>query len=176
MSLSKANEDPWNPLKLVYDKLWDIVEKTDLATLVKAGNREKFDKHNRGTKRQVKTGDFPELKLAISTGNFQLPSDSSSGMMIERFTWLLSSGDWGNDDFLHLKWLLQSSHMEWITDLTALTWDGLPFVTRCSLLDSLSGTDNSEASRLMNAGWSSVLTVEVQMHFGKATLAKEINP
>lgn len=163
-----------NPLQMVYDALWAIVPKSDLANLVKEGNRVKFD-DELNAKEIISTADFPEIQLAPSSGNYNLPDTSHTSMVLERFTWLVGSGTFDLKELLHLKWLLIASHDTWVEDISALTWDGELFVTRVSIDDGTTGHQETKSTRQKIAGWSAILSVEVEMHFKRETLRKEVN-
>jgi len=161
-----------NPLKMVYDALWALVDVTGLTEAVKVGNRVKYDSGLK-EKVQVTSSDFPEIQLVPSSGNYNLPDSSHTSMMIERFTWLLGSGTYNIADLLYLKWLLLASHDKWVDDISSLRWDDELFVTRVSIEDGTSGYQETKTTRQKIGGWSAILTVEVEMHFKRETLRRE---
>ncbi len=161
-----------NPLDDVYNGLWSMVEAHPAASVIKTGNRIKFDVQD-PFKQVVGAADVPELILVPSAGEFNLKSTSSSSMIKREWEWWISTGEQNITNINLVEWTLFVAHLRWCTVLTALKYKGLPYVKNCVLLASRTGVTDPERNRGIK-GWSAVWRVQVEMHFTTSLLLDEI--
>lgn len=171
-----------NPLSLVYDKLWAMVEAhPDVATIVSAGNRIKFnDPAIRDVwKDRVASSDVPELVLVPDAGSVNLHATSSSSRVTRQYSWLISTGDLRLGAYLHaVEFMLIVAYSEWDTHLKTVEWpdaSGKFPVTRCKLVDARVGHSDPQLNRRLK-GWSAVWSCEVEFHFDTSDLRAIMNP
>ncbi len=162
-----------NPFIQTYDALWALAEESDLLTsLVKVGNRIKLNKVRPGSpiKDEVSQADLPELVLVATSGQPNLRSTSSSSMTIRSYDWLVSTGDMSvSNKLLPVEWALFCAMANWPAILGALTWQGKSFIKRANFTGVSTGFSDPERNRGI-AGWSSIWSVEVEMHFSTSDM------
>lgn len=157
-----------DPLSTVYDALWTLMEgNTTLASLVKPGNRIKFNQQRPESpvKDQVSEADLPELMLVVSSIEPNMQATSNSSSLEVTFDWVLSTGDMSVlRKLLPVTWYLYCAMTNWNTILTALTWNGREFVKRCEALTANTGLADPERNRGI-VGWSCLWSCKVLMYF-----------
>lgn len=157
-----------DPFSLVYTKLWTLAESSsDLNSLVLLRNRVRYDLTDRDPeKRTLAEADTPELTL-VSTGvSGNMWNTSSSSMCIRRYNWLLVTGDMRiTHKLLPVEWALFRAMHGWKTILTALQWEGKPYVKRVALADIQDGILRPETRQEGPRGWACIWGIEVEMHF-----------
>lgn len=162
-----------DPLSIVYNALWDLLEAhTGFTDLVKVGNRAKYDGWMHSPKKDfVSVADTPEV--AIVPAGSPVPTTPSGSVLLRKtFAAGLVVGDQRIGEiggFLPVQWELIRAFHGWETPLKALTWSGNTFVnalrleeTSDTLLDTQQTVDRGIA------GWVAVLRFQVWMHFAMA--------
>jgi len=162
-----------NPFNLVYDALWDMAERNlTLETWLNPGNKEKFDPQRLGAKRNITTGDTPELILTSDSfgGNFKVSSSSVS--ISKMYSWQFTTGDPRlNKVANQVSWELFRALADWDKVLCALTWEGTPFVIQLLFAEGVDLPPGSvEVSERGIRGWTILWNVEVHMRFAQETL------
>lgn len=160
-----------NPLTLVFDALWSCLEESpNFISDVAAGNRIKFNltANRNPQKQQINDSDLPEVVLTSTGGSGGLFVTSSSSRMVQRYSWVMSTGDFRIQNYLHqVKWEIFCGMTGWQSILGALVWplnSGKTFVKRTDLLDITEGLSNPDQNRGIN-GWSAIWNAEVEMAF-----------
>lgn len=165
-----------NPFALVYNALWTMAEASyPLTQLVRPGNRIKFNQTGQSdpTKRQVSNADLPELILVTTASNANIRGTSSSSMIIRQYDWIIATGDTSTvNKLLPVEWALFCAMCRWPYVLGPLKYpsdapDG--FVKRANILSVNSGLTDPERNRGI-MGWSSIWSLEVEMHFSTEAL------
>lgn len=168
---------PDNPFTLVYTTLWDLpLSHWNFNEIVKPGNRIRYDSDTQRdpAKDVVAAADVPELILVCNSGQVNMNNTSSSSMVTRQYTWLVSTGDYRVNEYLHqVEWALFISMLKWKDILCALQWHGKSFVKRAAIVGITNGESDSERNRGLK-GWSAVWSAEVEMHFATADLLSEL--
>lgn len=166
-----------NPFSKVFDALWQLpLQHYAFDEIVKPGNRIKYNvPENRDPiKEVVAVNDVPELILVVSNGTVKMQNTSSSSMVIRQYSWLISTGDWRVNKYLHqVEWALFISMLKWKEVLGALQWHDKNFVKRADVVTFTDGQSDSERNRGLK-GWSAMWAVEVEMHFKTTDLTSEL--
>lgn len=153
---------------MIYGALWDLAETSvPLTSLVAIGNRVRFDstKNVDPIKREITQSDLPELMLVATGGSGNLMETSSSSRFNRTYDWLLATGDLSmTQKLLPVEFALWCALHEWKSVVTALTWNGQPFVKRVSLNSVNNGFTDPERNRGIR-GWSAIWSCEVETHF-----------
>lgn len=172
-----------NPLDLVFDKLWDIVERyPNIDTIVKPANRVKFDDlTNRDPrKQQTADADFPLLVLTQTTIVANLISSSTSSEIVAQYSWWVGTGDQRVNFRLNpVKWILYTTLLTACSELTALQWAGKSFVKETRLVsavDVLQGSVVNEGASVDIEGWANTLTLSVKMIFKRSDITPTLDP
>lgn len=168
-----------DPFTLVFNQIWSILENSPLFTAdVAVGNRIKYNLNNKRNpfKQQINDSDLPEVVL-ISTGmDVRLFNTSSTTKIIKRYSVLLSTGDLRINNLLYqIQWDLVVCLTGWQVLLGQLLWPentGVSFVKRADILDTTEGLSDPERNRGV-VGWSSVMNLEVEMHFNSQDLINQ---
>jgi len=153
----------------VYSKLWDLafVESNALSTLVRPGNRIRYDTNNRDPiKENVSDADLPELILTSGgSGPPRLHATSSGSMCTRKYSWLITTGDFRVSYRLYpVEFALFAAMSNWKAHLGALTWNSKSFAKRMDVVDVTNGLSDPDRNRGIR-GWSAIWTCEIEMHF-----------
>jgi hypothetical protein len=164
-----------NPLTLVHDALWELVAKQPIfADLVKPGNRIQFNdpRVRDPIKASATTADLPEVLLTSEgLSPVRLCRTSSTSSIIKQWGWVITTGDYRLNEFLlPIEWAIIACMMDWKRVLTALRWPPNTsssyehFVKRTDVVGTQHGESDARRNRGI-AGFSSIMTIEVEMHF-----------
>jgi hypothetical protein len=164
-----------NPFTLVYDALWQLVEQfPNIDDLISPRNRVNFgsaDDRGANLKQNIQAADLPELILIGSTASGNLFADSCNASVTRQYTFLISTGDLRQNQFLMpVEWLLFCALANYSPTLKALEWpvgSGRKFVTDLKLLSEAQGQSDPERNRGIK-GWSATWACEVRMHINRA--------
>jgi len=150
------------PFDLVYTAMFDsIVENTDHH--VRQGNYIRLDTDKRDVmKPRVQVADLPEIILAPVGGSANLHASSNTVSVIKQWAWMISTGDYRIGILHQVEWEILEAMTK--CNLYALTYKNMPFVKRVDITDMATGASDPERNRNIT-GWSSLWTVEVEMHF-----------
>lgn len=165
-----------NPLQQVYDKLWTLLESHSFFTeLIDKGNRVKFDKES-SVQVEISSDDTPEVMIGTTTLDLQYDRTSNSSFLTKRYDILVSSGDKRLQEGLYqVEWEIIRGFSRWRGQLDGLSWAGIPFVIDVRLISGTEGISIPEQNRGI-AGWSSILSLEVDMIFNTASLHPFVLP
>lgn len=171
-----------NPLEMVYDTLWSMAfASAELSALVKPGNRVRYDRgalNKRDPLReQVSNADLPEIVLVSTSTAANLMETSHTTRLTRSYDWIISSGEMPNNKLSEVEWALMCAMVDWPAHLCALRWpdDSWQFVKRHSVTSVNSGFADPQRNRGVR-GWSSVWSIEVEMHFKTSDLRASISP
>ena len=169
-----------NPLTLVLDALWELVERhADLDLTFNARNLIKFNNPNNRDplKVQVQAADTPELVLAPIAGLINMGNTSCTSRYVQTYSWLISTGDLRLvDHLLDVEWFLFGAMHNWDVVLTALEWpigSGRHFVKRCDIVSVTQGMSDADRNRGIR-GWSALWAVDVEMWFKTTDVVAEL--
>lgn len=159
-----------NPLEIIHDAAWTAaVADTELATLVKPGNRIKFDERS-STKTQIQDGDLPELILIPRSGVGNFTQTSSNVGFDITYDWLISTGDYRvNYRVYPVTWSLFRAMAAFQVTAPALAYKTRKFVTGISFQNVNIGESDPERNRGIK-GFSAVFTFVIKMSFVKGQL------
>lgn len=148
----------------------------DLDNIVRVGNRIKFNSptDRDPIKQNVADADLPELILRpAGTPTSNICNTSSTSMLVQRWEWIVSTGDMrANYRLLPVKWAIFAAMVNWQTELCALQWpidSGRTFVKRANTLAAIEGESDRQNNRGVG-GWSCVWACEVEMHIKTADI------
>lgn len=175
MSSVNSLDDPFSK---VYNALWETaIAHPFISQAFNLGNRVDLNNGKRSyVKKHLTSADLPELILVPTNLKGSIHSSSSSSSCTKRYQWVITTGDYRVDRHLFpLSWAIFSSMVRCQKQVTALRWMDQPFVRRMDLVDSTDG--QSAAQRESNIeGWSTVQTIEVEMHFHSSTIITQASP
>lgn len=166
------------PFTLVYRALFDLaLRHPSFVSLVKIGNRVSFavDDNRDPIKQNVITADMPEVTLiteGMSAANIHQTSSTSS--IRRRYSFIIVTGDYRVNYALYpVEWYLFCAMVGWKTTLGNLTWHGATFVKNANLVSLTEG--ESDSRRIKGTkGWTSIWSVDVEMHFSSSHLFGEL--
>jgi len=155
-----------NPLRQVYDTLWDTLEaNSEFAALVLVGNRIKHQGKLRDPEKQDVSGrDLPEVRIIPSQFQPHLFRTSNGASLLVRYEIQVASGSRLTETVFDVGWAVFRALSNWSALLTALTWQGASFVKKCRPI----AAETTLGSGAMNrgiVGWATVWTGEVEMWF-----------
>ncbi len=163
-----------NPFSLVYTALWTLAEaEPELTSLVALKNRIRYDvTDDRDPEKRTNTdADLPELVLTATGMSGNLWNTSTTSMVIKRYSWIISTGDFRiTERLLPVEWALFKAMHGWKNILSTLVWQDMHFVKRVNLLDIQEGILRPEERRDGPRGWACVWEIEVEMHFNIGSL------
>lgn len=166
-----------DPFTLVYQGLWALALQSEyIATQVSVGNRVDYSKAGLPVKATVAAADLPELGLVPKECSCNLHMSSSTSKVVRTYEWILSTGEFRLADKLFpLQFALLCAMTGWKSSfMTGLLWkNSTHFVKRLELKDFTDGESRAELNRGIR-GWSSIIGVEVEMHFVTADLLGEL--
>lgn len=166
-----------NPFDAVYNGLWTMAETwPTISTLVKPGNRVKFDTDSIPTKSAIAFGDLPELILVPADTVINLGATSSSTYVAREYDWLISTGNYKLTNHMNeVEWALFITHLNWSPTLTSLLYQSKTYVKHVRLINARTGISDPDRNRGLQ-GWSSIWRVQVEMHFKTSDLKTELVP
>lgn len=166
-----------NPFNLVLTALWDmLLQHPQFVRDVKEQNRIRFDvSRNRDPlKGAVQTGDLPEVCIGMSAVSANIMETSSTSMCKRSYSIMVSTGDYRYTEILgDVEWQVWVAMCGWKRTLGGLLWKDKNFVKRVNVNNAAAGLSDPEKNRNIR-GWSSVWSVDVEMHFATADLLEEL--
>jgi len=157
----------------VYDGLWALAERSpDFTTLVKPGNRIKYNSvtDRAPIKEESMVADLPEVALVCAGTTANLYNTSSTSSCERNYSWIINTGDFRVNEFLHqVEWAIFVAMFGWRDILTALQWSGKSFVKHARILEVTQGQSNQSVNRGIR-GWSAVWSCSVLMYFDSADI------
>lgn len=167
-----------NPFNMVMTALWEmLLNHPRFVRDVKEQNRIRFDlAGNRDPlKGPIQVGDLPEVCIGMSAASANIMETSSTSMCRRTYSIMCSSGDYRYTEILgNVEWQVWVAMCGWKRTLGGLLWKDKNFVKRTNVSNVATGLSNPEQNRNIR-GWSSVWSVEVEMHFATADLLTELN-
>lgn len=168
--------DATDPLSLVYNALWDLLEvHAGFTGLVKVGNRVKYDTFGIVASKDALTdADVPEVAIVPLGLIYGLQISSSSSSFVQRYGAELVTGTSQlaqTGGFLPVKWEVIRALAAWESVLNALTWESQNFVKTLrggDLTDNLL-RDGGLGARSIT-GWRSLMMFEVTMYLTTASI------
>ena len=165
-----------DPFTLVYDALWELLDSSArLRELVKAGNRINLNRYDdrHPIKEEVSSADLPEL-IIIPVSGGETKQTSGARIIVQRYRIILSTGDQRvNPGIFPIKFAVICAMENWVKYLkTGVTWRNTNPVVNARLLDASDGVSDTDMARGIK-GWSSLMNLEVNFSFDKATLIEE---
>lgn len=162
-----------NPFTKVFDKLWELFElDTEFTSRIPEGNRVKYNSttDREPLKQNIASADVPEFAITFDAGNINLFDTSSSSKVVAQYRMIINTGDFRVNEYAQLiTWIVICNLRLWKTHLGALTWKDATFVKRVHILNLATGQSDPERNRQIK-GWTSIFTVEVEMHFKTTNL------
>lgn len=158
-----------DPFSLVYNGLWDLVERNPkLKDYVKSGNRIKYKKENE-EKPSISDADTPELALMIG-GGVPTSGNSTESGIVKVYVWGITTGTMELVDYNKISFELFRSLIDWCCVLSKLSWCNCPgFVKRMNIVSLEEGSDMIDLNRTIH-GWSALWNCEVEMAFPTSIL------
>jgi len=155
-----------DPFTQVLERLWELLEgHAPLAAMVRPGNRIKLTGDGGDPyKQDLQHADRPELVIEPGRGEVRLAATSTSTTAAQDFDLRLATGS------LHVAGELFPITWEIVKALAAAGEAlGLDFVRNVRLIALADSRTDAGANRGVR-GWSTVLTVRVEMWFARAEL------
>jgi len=167
-----------NPFNMVMTALWDLLlAHPRLVRDVKEKNRIRFDlAGNRDPfKPAIQVGDLPEVCIASLAASANIMETSSTSRCTRSYSIMVSTGDYRYTEICGvIEWEIWVAMCGWKRTLGGLQWNGHNFVKRANVTNVATGMSDPEKNRNIR-GWSSVWSVEVEMHFTTAELLAELS-
>lgn len=155
-----------DPLTIVYNALWDLLEDdADFTSLVSVNNRIKFVDDESPMKNQAITADYPEVRIVSVGTRPHLLRTSSGSSMVKQFAIQVLTGDQRLDAKLFpLEWTIYKVMNRGIPALLELTYDGRKFIKN---LKATTVSDSFMYAQLNPhiKGWTSIWSCEVEIWF-----------
>ena len=160
-----------NPFDDVYIAFWTLLEShIDFTSLVKAGNRIRFDDKVDPVKKSISDADLPEVTLITEGFTPHFRRTSSSTTVTRRYTFLVSTGDFRVTQSQHeIEWVLFRALLDWESVIGALEYKTKKFCISLKNIDVNEGLTDPERNRGIQ-GWSFVWGCEIEMWFTTSDL------
>lgn len=157
-----------NPLTMVYDALWTIIESHPaLTSLVRVGNRVK---DLSTLKDQVSTVDLPEIRIICQSAEPKIYRTSSGTTLKKIYQIQVATGEYNVQSQLHIiEWELLKAFSKYKDVLDALTWNSKRFILQAKVTTVNEGTTQADLNRGIR-GWVSLWTCEVEFWFDRSDL------
>lgn len=162
-----------NPLRLVYNALWTMLEaQSQFTDIVAVGNRIKYTGTDRTPKPWLDGGlqpaDFPKVRVVMKRLVTHLHRTSNGSNLTVIWGVEVNSGDQRFADQLDVDWAIYVAMEDWTTHLRdALTWEDENFVRRCRPLE----VDVTLSDAQKNLGWRDAWLGETDLWFATADIA-----
>jgi len=164
-----------NPVKAVYDKLWDVLEAhAPFTDLFPEGNRRRYrtqvevtDAYSQGAEKEGRMpADYPEI-IMVPDSRSRPPQiiSSSAYFWQHRINIRVLVGDKGVDKLTNIQWAIIEPILAARDDIKNLLWEGREIVQDFSLVEteSVLGPTNIDESNQ----WDDVLTIDVRLGLDK---------
>lgn len=116
-------------------------------------------------KTSIQDSDFREILLRTAGMTPHLHRTSNSSSCLRRYEIIVSTNQKELDkSLLPVEWEIYRAMAGWLTVLTALTWNGKPFIKLARPMDIAHTMDDAEANR-GTPGWSALWAAEAEMFF-----------
>lgn len=160
-----------NPITLVYDELWQLLESWDnFDRLVRPGDRVKHLVDDTSNKGEVLDADFPEVRITAEGITPDVQISSGSCALSYNFSIEVSTGNKRSNEMLFpLSWEIFRALVGWHTKLTALTWNNAKFVKNLQATSVLDGRSNRDRDKGIG-GWATIWSITVLMVFSTSVL------
>lgn len=166
-----------NPFNMVLTAIWDmLLAHPRFVRDVKEKNRIRFDlKGNRDPlKSTIQVADLPEVCVASLAASANIMETSSTSKCNRTYSIMISSGDYRYTEICgEVEWQVWCAMVGWKRTLGGLLWKDQNFVKRANVTNVATGLSDSEKNRNIR-GWSSVWSIEVEMHFRTLDLLDEL--
>lgn len=157
-----------NPLVMVFDAFWEMLEAHDgFTSLVPAGSRVKFNKaiDRDPSKDQMLPADFPEVRVVPTGLTPHLERTSTSSSVLMKLEIQISTGDRRVQKFLYpVTWAIYRALLGWKDKLAKVEYLGQKLVKLCKPTEVAEGVSNADLNRGI-AGWSAIWSGEVELWF-----------
>jgi len=169
-----------NPFTMVLTGLWDcLLAHPSFVRDVADKNMIRFDSNDRSPMKEavVQVADMPQVTITPESFQANLQETSSTTRLSQLYNIGIVTGDLRYQFLGNVQWLVAISLLAWKTRLAPMTWKGEKFVKVVRLQAGGSGLVGSDAGNTNNKnlfGWSSVMRVEVEMHFRTSDLLLEM--
>jgi len=167
-----------NPFNMVLTALWEmLLAHPRIVRDVKEQNRIRFDLANNRDpfKPAIQASDLPEICIASLAASANIMETSSTSRCNRTYSIMLSTGDFRYTEICgQVEWHIWVAMCGWKRTLGGLQWNGQNFVKRANVTNVSTGMSDPEKNRNIR-GWSSVWSVEVEMHFATAGLLAELS-
>lgn len=156
-----------DPLTMVYDALWNLLEDFPPFTdQVAPGNRIRLNCKLRDPIKDVlRKADLPEVLIFPAGGLTNIHANSSESRLERTYQVLLTTGDKRvNELHFPLQWHIIQAVAAWPARMGGMTWRGQPFLIDVNLPDTTEGMSDPDQNRNI-PGWSSVITIATVLNF-----------
>jgi len=157
-----------NPMRMVYDALWNMLEGSTLFTTVvpRVANRIKLsDTTFVYDKDVLADADMPQVRIELVKQYPHLQATSDSSFLTQEWQIGVFTGDVRFLTLLDVNWAIYRAMMGWETYLkNTLEWESKTFVELCRPLEIIETLSDAKFS-YGNRGWIAVWRGEVRMHF-----------
>lgn len=155
-----------NPFGPIHDELWTLFEaNTALKALVRVANRIKLDgKPVDPFKSQYADGDYPEIILVPSGGQFEPIFSSDASRLVQWYDIQTNDGDLvASNKFFPLKWQIIKSLAKFADNIRTKAYasETLKYVTRVFAEDIEEGMKPKDE----HVGWFGIIRISVLMSF-----------
>jgi|SRR5215471_14780180 len=162
--------DEIDPFSQVFSALWSLADASDvLGTLVKPGNRIRYDGTDRSPGKQwVSDADLPELNLlTIGSQGVNLHASSNSSQITRIYAWHIATGDVrSNYRLFPVEFAIWSAMANWEVLLTSqCIWRGYRFVKAANIVSVTDRLTKDEYEARKIYGWLAVWQASVMMDF-----------
>ena len=166
-----------DPLSLVHDAMWSMLEDADFSNKVLVGNRLKFSKaagnYRDPTKLVSLSTGRPTVGILDMGAQIRQEVTSSACLITSRYSIVVVTGDLRLDvEYYPVVWSVICAVLGWWDHLRTLVWPsvgGRQFVHLAHLTDLASSFVDAGENRGIR-GWVGRLTYEVEMNFQTSSI------
>jgi hypothetical protein len=144
-----------NPIRLVYDALWDMLEANSLFV-----SHVKRKVQFTGTAMHpeldsVSEADLPEVRIILAGNKSHSHNTSDSSRLTLVWQIQVATGEMRFAPLLDVQWIIYCAMHHWDVHVKTLTWNDAEFVKGCYVEEAAETDDNRELNR-GSKGWSTV--------------------
>jgi hypothetical protein len=159
-----------NPIRLIYDALWDLLEANSL-----------FASHARKTIKftgtamhpeldSVSEADLPEVRIVLGGLKPHPYNTSSSSRLTVTYRVQVATGEMLFASVLDMQWIVYAALHNWKTHIETLEWNGKTFAKKLTT-DEVQDTDSNSKLNRGIRGWSTVWQGTVDCWFDSSDVA-----
>lgn len=160
-----------NPITIVHDQIWKIIDECNALKFVAKGNRVKFNSRHPNVKKGISPADAPQIKVLPDgfTGKLVSTSSSSDIKYVFNIVTVTDTLD-HNLQLAQVQWALLVVAMKLKKEAPNIRYLSNQFLSGIEIVSGREGIARATNNNTKTAGWSSSFRIAVLMKFPKGWL------